>query len=304
MRALIYLCLALLIASPAHAELRDLRARLAGQEGMVWIAFDGQPTLLRREVTAGGLDLVIEGISLQPRQITPHQRDLVSAIVIEPTEHGARIRLQGAQAWTGSEAELRQGGVLVRVHLTEGEASISPAMPAATYPSSNPDWRPTPAPAAPAQPARSASPAAPAPLTVAPPATPEPSHSVPAAPARASSMPAQAGATATAALPAELAACAAAAAAVEANPWDDGPLMQHARCLGRAGDSASAIRIYEQILAFEPENVTAALALADLRLQQGDREAARALYLRAASHATSDSEALRARSQAAALQPD
>lgn len=117
-------------------------------------------------------------------------------------------------------------------------------------------------------------------------------------------MPAQAGAAAAAALPAELSACAAAAAAVEANPWDDGPLMQHARCLGRAGDPVAAIRIYEQILAFEPENVTAALALADLRLQQGDRDAARALYLRAADHATSDSEAMRARSQAAALPRD
>ncbi|WP_417470980.1 tetratricopeptide repeat protein [Maricaulis sp.] len=303
MRALIYLCLAVLTASPAQAELRDLRARLSGQEGLVWIAFDGQPTLLRREETAHGVDLVVEGISLEARRITPRHRELVTAIVVEPTEGGARIQLQGEQAWAASEAELRQGGVLVRVHLAEASATITPAMPASAYPATTPDWRPTvtsePAPVA-----------APAPASIPLPATPAPDRPEPrapaalTAPARASAMPAQAGAAAAAALPAELSACAAAAAAVEANPWDDGPLMQHARCLGRAGNPVAAIRIYEQILAFEPENVTAALALADLRVQQGDTEAARALYLRAATHATSDSEAMRARSQAAALPQD
>tara|TARA_R110002096_G_scaffold33290_7_gene96297 strand:+ start:53 stop:523 length:471 start_codon:yes stop_codon:yes gene_type:complete len=124
-----------------------------------------------------------------------------------------------------------------------------------------------------------------------------------AGPARASTVSTQAAATAAAALPSDTTACAAAAAAVEANPWDDARLMQHASCLGRAGETVQASRIYEQMLAFEPENVAAALALADLRLQQGNRVAARALYMRAAEHASSDADAMRARSQAEALRP-
>lgn len=303
MRALIYLCLALSMASPAHAELRDLRARLSGQEGLIWIAFDGQPTVLRRERTASGLDLVIEGIEASPHHIIPRRRELVTAIEVEPTERGVRIQVRGAQAWSASEAELRLGGVLVRVQLAAGAAATEMAPAAPAYPAAAPGWQPTPTtghdPASPASippPAR-AEPHTPQPQTPSrPPAPGEPS--------RASSMPAQAASMAAAALPAELTACADAAAAVEANPWDDARLMQHAGCLARAGETAAASRIYEQMLAFEPENVTVALALADLRLQQGDRAAARALYLRAASHATSDSEALRARGQAQLLQPE
>jgi len=318
MRALIYLCLALSMASPAHAELRDLRARLSGQVGLIWIAFDGQPTLLRSEATASGLELVIEGVSVSARQIVPRDRQLVTGLQVEPTERGARIQLHGEQAWTSSEAELRQGGVLVRVRLGDGAAPAMPRTAASSYPATAPDWQPTPTMG------QEPSFMSPAPAVAADqhPAIPSPSRPDPAPqaqttrtqaqapapatnqPSRARSMPAQAATLAAAALPSELTDCADAAAAVEVNPWDDARLMQHARCLGRGGDPASAIRIYEQMLAFEPDNTTAALALADLRLQQGDRAAARSLYLRAARHANSDAEAMRARSQAEALGPE
>ena len=313
MRVLIYLCLALTMAFPAHAELRDLRARLSGQEGLIWIAFDGQPTFLRSEATATGLELVIEGISVSARQIVPRDRQLVTEFQVEPTERGARIRLHGEQAWTSSEAELRQGGVLVRVRLGDGAAPAMPRTATSSYPATAPDWQPTPTLGQDPSSMSAAPPLAANPQAATPqasPSGPAPQTPVqtPAAPAnqppRASAMPAQAAAMAAAALPAELTDCADAAAAVEANPWDDAQLMRHARCLGRGGDPASAIRIYEQMLAFEPDNVTAALALADLRLQQGDRATARSLYLRAARHANSDAEAMRARSQAEALGPE
>ncbi|SDM28111.1 Tetratricopeptide repeat-containing protein [Maricaulis salignorans] len=323
MRALIFLCLALSMASPAHAELRDLRARLSGQEGLIWIAFDGQPTLLRRQATASGLELVLEGVSVNSREIVPRDRDLVTAVQVEPTERGARIELVAGQAWATSEAELREGGVLVRVRLAQSGASVMPV--ATAYPATAPDWQPTPttsqapaamhtappvarapSPSAPRSTDPAVQPQAPAPTPRPTPAPAQAQAQAPAAsqPPRASSMPAQAAAMAAAALPAGQPGCSEAAAAVEANPWDDASLMQHARCLSGGGDTASAIRIYEQMLAFEPENVTAALALADLRLQQGDRAAARTLYLRAARHANSDAEAMRARGQAEALGPE
>ncbi len=331
MRALIFLCLGLSMASPAHAELRDLRARLSGQEGLIWIAFDGQPTRLSRQVTASGLELLIDGVSVNARQIVPRDRDLVTALQVEPTGSGARIQLLAGQDWTSSEAELREGGVLVRVHLGSSGAAVMPV--ASDYPSTAPDWQPTPttsqdpgamntappvarapSPSAPraTDPAPQIPAATPAPApTPTPTSTPTPTPTptpaqAPAAtqPPRASSMPAQAAAMAAAALPSGQPGCSEAAAAVEANPWDDASLMQHANCLSGGGDTASAVRIYEQMLAFEPENVTAALALADLRLQQGDRAAARSLYLRAARHANSDAEAMRARGQAEALGPE
>lgn len=323
MRALILLCLTLIAASPAHAELRDVRARMSGQEGLVWLAFDGQPVMLRSELSASGVELFIEGVSVSTHQITPRDRDIVTALQVEQTETGARISLQGSRPWTDVEAELRQGGVLVSIRFAAGELPASHA--ASAYPAADPAWTPTPVPPAGANTVPEHAPAhlpdhvpdhASAPDPAAHPAEPD-SHAAPTAapvaaaepetphegPARASTVPAQAAAMAEAALPADVTACAAAAAAVEADPWDDARLMQHAACLGRAGDAGQASRIYEQMLAFEPENVTATLALADLRLQQGDRAAARTLYLRAAEHATTDAQAMRARGQAEALRP-
>jgi hypothetical protein len=334
MRALILLCLTLMAVSPAHAELRDLRARLSGSEGQVWLAFDGQPTRVRSERTPSGLELILEGVSASARQIIPRDQDLVTRVQLEPLPDGVRILLQGASAWSGAEAQLRQGGILVRLHLGAGEL---PAMAAASsYPATDPAWAPTAAPAPEASTAPAVLPIAepahapaqrlaatpivhtPDPAPVSPPdpqPAPAPAHlaaPAPAAdepdtpresPARASAFPAQAAAMAAAALPADLTACPAAAAAVEANPWDDASLMQHAACLGRAGEASQAARIYEQMLAFEPDDVTALMALADLRLQQGDNAAARSLYLRAADHANSDAQAMRARGQAEALRP-
>ncbi|WP_339742758.1 tetratricopeptide repeat protein [uncultured Maricaulis sp.] len=314
MRALTLLCFILMAASPAHAELRDVRARLSGQEGLIWLAFDGQPTMLRHEATDEGLDLVIDGVSVASHTITPRDRELVTALQVEPTPTGARIRLQGHGSWAATEAELRQGGVLVRVHL-DGSAS-SATRTASNYPAPDPAWTPTPTPAPVPASAASAAPAsapvqqaaatpmpAPAVHAAAEPETHAPAASSPDSPARASNVSARAATMAAASLPVDVSACATAAAAVQANPWDDAGLMRHAGCLARAGDAGQASRIYEQMLAFEPNDVTALMALADLRLQQGDRAAARTLYLRAAEHATSDSAALRARSQAEALRP-
>lgn len=310
MRALILLCFTLMAASPAHAELRDVRALLSGQEGLIWLAFDGQPTMLRREITDAGLDLVIEGVSVASHTITPRDRELVTALQVEPTPTGARIRLQGHGAWAAAEAELRQGGVLVRVHLDGNAPPVTRT--ASSYPAADPAWTPTPVPAqtagaapasAPVHEAAATSMPTPAVHAAAEPETHAPAVSSPDSPARASNVSARAATMAAASLPVDVSACATAAAAVLANPWDDAGLMRHAGCLARAGDAAQASRIYEQMLAFEPNDVTALMALADLRLQQGDRAAARTLYLRAVEHATSDSAALRARSQAEALRP-
>ena len=96
-------------------------------------------------------------------------------------------------------------------------------------------------------------------------------------------------------------ACSEAAAAVAADPWDDRLLDQHATCLVNAGELNAAAEIYAQILAFEPENYQAAVALAEILHSQGDVEGARNLYFQAAGHARSDFEAAQAREQARTL---
>mgnify|MGYP003638555684 CR=1 FL=1 len=346
MRALLLPCLILFAATPAHAELQDVRARVSGQEGRVWLAFDTQPTALEIIPGETGVDLVIGGVSVASQQLSPANRELVTALAAEPGAGGARIHLEGAQAWQSVSAELRSGGVLVTVSLSS-PAAASPSHMASSYPPLDPHWTPTPVPATqdlavhaaaseaqhaeaphgeaphlevpdtgPApdvpdiahgevQPTAAAphSPTsiAPQPHADAPAHSPAPAEQASTA-ARASSLPGQAASMAAAALPAGTRRCEAAAADFEANPWNDASLMIHAACLSEAGDITTAAILYQQMLAFEPDNVEAALGLADIRLQQGDPEAARDLYNLAASNATSDAQAARARNQARALQ--
>lgn len=368
-------------ASPAFAELRDARFRIDGDEGVIWLGFDAQPDAVRLEETASGVRLDIGGIDVDTRLISPRDPALASGLRVEPAETGGHVYITAGRTWHGARAELRQGGVLVTVHLsqaaadraveTRGETVLAAAMPAETHDAAPseaaPHGRPASATAAgmpsPDHTADTATAAGPAHLSpdsrdhdpaphgepgssdpapradrAEPAATPAADtsrtdtapHDTPArhdgAPAEHGRVPdVEPGEAATGepgpdapaegepgaedvhaeeavaeAEPAEPAApalpdrCTEVAAQVDADPWDDENLMEHAACRARAGYVDEAASIYQQMLAFNPENATAALALADIRLSQGDEEAARELFDQAAMYARSDAEAARA----------
>lgn len=95
--------------------------------------------------------------------------------------------------------------------------------------------------------------------------------------------------------------CQAEAEAVAASTWDIPLMTAYAQCLQGGGEVASATSLYEQILAFEPDHFQAALGLAGLKAEAGDRDEARQLYMEAARSARTDGDALRARALANAL---
>jgi hypothetical protein len=309
MRALLLafsLTLASLAAAPAMAELRDVAAASDGETGRIWLIFDGQPRAVTAVATADGLRLDIAGVSASQRTVTPYDRGLVETVRIVPAGEGVRIELDGRTGWEGARAELVPGGVLVTLGLphaamrAEADAPASP--PPAPLPvrqatdesreaggpagRTGPGRRPLAADSDP--PSSDGVSAAPAPLqTAAAAAAPDRTGMASGSPDAAGPPPAG---------------CAGEAAAVEASPWDDELLHDHAACLAVAGDLDRAAAIYEQMLAFAPENFRALIALAELRAEQGDDAAARELYDQAASHAISDAEATRARARLRALQ--
>ncbi|RKR03919.1 tetratricopeptide repeat protein [Maricaulis maris] len=302
MRAKIVLTLiaSLALTAPSAAEITDLRARLDGDAGQIWIALDEQPAGLISEVSQAGLTLTLDGVSLRARAISPASDTLVAAVTIDPTEQGAIVRLHASRSWTGARAELRQGGVLVsmmvgptpEVHVAAGALRSDGGMSPANVPPS--DRAPMPTSATGSENAIQA--------------TPEPAQSVaPATSAPAAPTPlfasndgaAQAARSGTSVVPPGV--CTEAAQAVAESPWDDDLLHAQAACLNDGGYHAAAASIYEQMLAFEPENFRATVALAEIRVEQGDEQAARALYDQAARHAISDAEAARARSRLRAL---
>ncbi|WP_323762099.1 tetratricopeptide repeat protein [Maricaulis sp.] len=311
MRAIILTLLSsLVLTAPAAAEITDLRARLDGDAGQIWIAFDGQPTGVTGEVTESGLIITIDGVTVRTRTISPASDDLVAAVNVEPAGEGAIVRLFASRGWQGAQAELRRGGVLVSMTVTAPPAVHVPdsvyaagASPAGSAGSEGSDAAParrhvTEAHAAGAPDAtmvvdHSASDAAGATGAPAVSPTPGPTDLFAASPA------AQQVATGGSVAPPGV--CVEQAQAVAASPWDDEMLHAQAACLGAAGHLAPAASIYEQMLAFEPENYRAAVALAEIRVAEGDTAAARDLFDQAASHAISDAEAARARSRLRAL---
>ena len=302
------LVLATLCAAPSGAELRDVSYGRQADQGLVWLSFDEQPQAVTAHVTETGLELSISGVNARPRDITPYRTDLVTSLRVLPQgDAGVRVNLTGHQAWAGAHAEVYSGGVLVRFGLSGAAVPAIAATDHApadainrTLPGGDFATRTAVASAAGSEPAATAEPVDHT-VSDAGPAGHADSHDgvvEPSAIAASDAAPTAASRPSTpaphSAAPGE---CAAQAAAVEQSPWDDERLFAHAACLSTAGDLPRAAGIYEQMLAFEPENFRALIALAELRAEQGDDAGARDLYSQAASHAISDAEAARARAR-------
>ena len=337
-----------LIAAPAMAELRDVASSTDGMTGHVWLVFDTPAQSVAAALTATGLQLDIDGVTVRQRTIAPYDASLVSAVSLFPADHGARIEIDDRIGWQDARASIVDGAVLVtlvlpRAHIVIGtDGGASGATPPAERTAPGADFAPRTAPAPVAAHAAAGSDAAHADAGHAgagghdvsdlsdgaarAAASSGDRHAAPAGHADAPAHETEAGAaqasgpaalTPSAPHPAapavaqpgahhdgaagDAAPCAEQAATVAENPWDDDSLHAQAACLTDAGDLGAAARIYEQMLAFAPDSFRALIALAELREEQGETEAAQDLYTQAASHAMSDAEAARARSRLRAL---
>jgi hypothetical protein len=315
------------LIAPASADIRDTQFHVEGASARIWISFDNQPTDVALTPTTDGVRLDVRGIDARPHQIEPRNRGLITSLEVIPVGAGAQLNIAATGYWADARVELRQGGVLLHVSLDAESAGPRPessdaanrmalaqlngepveyAANSTSHPTSTSepvarDREPTPIEnstpahhelstpaevveegasdpgAALAELANSDAPAVSTPVAEAAPepVAPPPEPEVP---------------------------CLAEAAFVEEDPWDDARLISHAACLRDAGEIEDAANIYQQMLAFEPENFDIAMELATIRRTQGNDGAARALFDQAASNATSDAEAVRARARIREIQ--
>lgn len=296
MRYFLLLPCLFLLSSAAHGELTDLRATSVGTHGYVWFGFDNQPSEVEFEQTASGVRLRVHGVDVRSRAISPAHTDLVRAISLQAESDGAVIELSAVREWTGLQADVRAGGVLVSIDLGTGRApefaenephTARPgqveltagvqAAPAAGLTTDADEPAPTEAPV----------PVAETPGVV----TSEPAPETASEPAAA---------TPVEATPMDD--CERLAQAVADDPWNERLLVPHAACLAQQGQTREANGIYRQVLAFEPENYAAAVGLAELEARAGNAEAALQLYRQAAGNARSDAQAAAALDRARALE--
>ena len=277
----------------AHAELTDLRATSVGTSGYVWFGFDNQPSQVELEQTHNGVRLRVHGVDVSSRSISPAHTDLVRAVSLVAETGGAVIELSAAREWTGLQAEVRQGGVLITVDLGAASApeqaeyapevsrpaAVEPDTPTLTEPDSTPGNSQDDVTQARAEePVPAETPAEPEVHEVAAELASEPEPVTP------------------------LGECERLALAVADDPWNERLLVPHAGCLAEQGQTREASGIYRQVLAFEPENYAAAVGLAEIERRAGNADAALQLYRQAASNARSDAQAAAALDRARALE--
>lgn len=286
--------LAALSCTAAHAELRDVSLLQSEGRTQLWLAFGGQPQSV--EIQPGsGLVLHVDGVSLdQSRHIEPAVRGPVSALALSRAPNGVSISISGA--FSGGEAEVRDGGVLVTLTGVTGQsAPIRRSPPRA--PVSEQGAASAPAASPSSEPAASSSSSSSS-------SSPSFASETSSGPQDLASAPVSAGSAAgTQAQMRELggdlmideSVCPDSAARLVDAPWDLNLLSTHADCLVSLGDSEGAVALYQRVLAFDPRHFQAALGLARILSDQGDHQAAAELFETAASAARTDGQAVQAR---------
>ncbi|MEQ8434772.1 MAG: tetratricopeptide repeat protein [Oceanicaulis sp.] len=311
--------LALGAAAAAPASAGEVKDVLALPGGGVFVALDDTPASMTASAAAGRVTVSFEGWSGRPRTVEPYSEAGFSRLLV--TADG--FVLEGG--FSGAQAELRRGGVLV--HFGDGAshqgeamagagASLDAAPGSASSRASIQALDPARGASAPGAHAGEpgANPGSAASLSQSRNSALQPDSEPDAAPQGAVSMP-QSGAASQpdgeptpypsgdrAAAPdaGEAASqpapgpCDAQASALADAPWDLDRLTDQADCLVEAGETRNATGLYERVLAFQPEHFRAALGLARLRQQSGRYADAARLFETAAGSAMTDGEALAA----------
>ena len=297
--------LAALSCSVAHAELRDVSLLQSDGQTRLWLTFDDQPQAV--EVQPGsGLVLHVDGVNIaRSRHIEPAVRGPISALVLSRAPDGVSISMSGA--FSGGEAEVREGGVLITLTGVTGQSVPIRRTPPRTNVSEQGGEESTTAAAADSA-SSGDEPAAPPTSSAA--SAPEPDHNADgatesgSAPQALAADPERPGSAAGSQaqmrqlggdLVIDESVCPDTAARLVDAPWDLNLLSTHADCLVSLGDSESAVSLYQRVLAFDPRHFQAALGLARIMSDQGDHQAAAELFETAAGAARTDGQAVQAR---------
>lgn len=258
-----------LAAGPASGQLADAQIVEDGDGARLWLAFSAQPAAVETALDANALTLSIAGVAPEERIIEAAGDTAVGRLVLTPQGGGVGIRLPGR--WTRGSAELREGGVLVRL---AGPGFVRERAPVGALAAEQ-------GPGARHDPGTSAA----APMI----------DEARAPVSRSAQTPVSAIGPQALAVAGP---CAESGAAVADDAWNLDGLVAHADCLAAAGEGAEAAALYTRVLAFEPSHFDAAMGLGALRAASGDEPGARSLFEQAANAARTDGDALRARAAA------
>ncbi len=302
------------VGAPAYAQIIDVRVASGREASGVEVAFRAPATAAEARLDQDRVIVTIAGVTAPQATWSLRRAGPLSAMRVEPAEGGVRLVFPTSAA-SSVRAQTWEGRVRVSIAHAPGASGVAQAAPSPEMSS------PKPAPSRPVETAPVDPPAG-APASRDGPANLTALESLYAAEAMArdtgpddadarddedapSVDPEDAAAAARAAevLTAGLVKerCPAAAAALEADPWDLEHLDTHGLCLAEAGDAAGAAQVFERLASFDPGSVDALLGIALAAQAKGDTVKAAETLAEALIQAKTDGEAAKARAFGAAL---
>lgn len=304
------------VGAPAYAQIIDVRVASGREASGVEVAFRAPATAAEARLDQDRVIVTIAGVTAPQATWSLRRAGPLSAMRVEPAEGGVRLVFPTSAA-SSVRAQTWEGRVRVSVAHAPGASGAAQAAP--TPEVSSPK-------SAPSRPVATAPIDAPLDPAVAPPSSPElgdltsldslyaaeviagesdadePAAAAEAPPAldpEDAAAAARAAEVLTAGLVKER--CPAAAAALEADPWDLEHLDTHGLCLAEAGDAAGAAQVFERLASFDPSSVDALLGIALAAQAKGDTVKAAETLAEALIQAKTDGEAAKARAFGAAL---
>lgn len=314
--------------SPAQADIRDASLGIEGNTALSVVRFDGQPGEVRIQKTEQGVVLFVPNVRAKTTRITPPDTHLVQVIEVEGAENGVYLHYHFSALPETVSANVYAHSILLRAAFThllkKPKATInfaSVAKPAAKKHQSAKQAAPMPAVAPPAvshKPAHKTDAAAMAEaasmasednMKMAAPQHDKPKFDgdaplpMPAKPVmHGTGMVREASHTAPAKVDAQ--SCAAAQAIVEEDPWALDKLSLYGACIAKEGKTDEAKEVFERLLTFDPDMVSAYLGLGAISQDSGDTDAAKRYYQKVLSLGGTDAQSMQARNMINSLTSD
>ncbi len=332
MRLLAYFFILMLIMLHplrAKAEVRDIELGTKGKTALSLMRFDKQPVSVQVQANNTGVKVTILGVQAKKGQIIPPDTHLVQAIDIIPLIGGVQLHYRFSSAPVQGGAEIYNKSVLLRASfahdLRAQHASLSfaphkpqtpvpvntePQMAALDTDTAKPDARHNPAKTEPAHgtdnhnedvstPAKPAHPAGQGSGSTHKADNDQPMRDgdiAPTPPVRGTGMVREASVTPSpSSQKLDAKTCAMARKAIEDDPWALDKLSLYGACIAKEGKKEEAKEVFERLLTFDPDMISAYMGLGAIAQESGNADKASAYYKQALDLGGTDAEAAQVR---------
>ncbi len=290
--------ISLICTAPVIAGVRDVNLGIDDKFALSLVRFDAQPDEVFVQASADGIEIVIKGVEAKKTRIEPPDTQLVTAIDVRPVENGIRLIYHFNEPPLQSEVKIYAHSVLLRAqfnHALQVQTASLRFAPAATNTTASVTHDKTSIVAS---------------ITPAPKDEQINTHqnydenaptrdgdvaTSPPVPVRGTGLVRDASATKITPQRLDAKSCAAAELAIEDDPWALDKLSLYGACIAKEGKNDEAKEVFERLLTFDPDMISAYMGLGAIAQESGNAALARRHYQQALGLGGTDAQAAQVR---------